>query len=273
MPASNTIGIVAVAAFAASVEAVPPGVDNHRRPAGGPDRRPAPAADHFGRPPSGIRSRRSGLRVAGFAAGPGETPPAAWAKPFRRSAAEIADHRHCRCCARAANGQRRRAAEQRDELAALHSITSSARPSSGSGMVEAERLGGLEVDDHLNFGGLLHRQVGGLLALEYPAGIDADLTEARLEHVWPHSSIRPPAATNSRRFDRSRAPRGATASAPSCSSSGEERILSVPITSRACCQLLNQACEDAVEVAFAAARAGCRSFTPSCLRRFLQILS
>ena len=33
------------------------------------------------------------------------------------------------CCARAASGQRRRTAEQRDELAPLHSITSSARAS------------------------------------------------------------------------------------------------------------------------------------------------
>ena len=37
------------------------------------------------------------------------------------------------CCARAASGQRRRAAEQRDELAPLHSITSSARASSVGG--------------------------------------------------------------------------------------------------------------------------------------------
>ena len=39
------------------------------------------------------------------------------------------------CCARAASGQRRRAAEQRDELAALHSITSSASSRNESGIV------------------------------------------------------------------------------------------------------------------------------------------
>jgi hypothetical protein len=38
---------------------------------------------------------------------------------------------------------------------------------------EAERPGGLEVDDQLDLGGLLNRQVGGLLALENPAGIEA----------------------------------------------------------------------------------------------------
>src|ERR1700730_7195643 len=42
---------------------------------------------------------------------------------------------------------------------------------------EAERLGGLEVDDQLDLGGLLDRQVGGLLALENPASVDADQTE------------------------------------------------------------------------------------------------
>ena len=56
-----------------------------------------------------------------------------------------------------------------------YSITSSARPSSGSRDGEAERLGGLEVDDQLDFGRLLDRQIGGLLALENPAGVDAGL--------------------------------------------------------------------------------------------------
>jgi hypothetical protein len=36
---------------------------------------------------------------------------------------------------------------------------------------------GLEVDDQLNFGDLLHRQVGRLLALENSPGIDAGRTE------------------------------------------------------------------------------------------------
>src|SRR5215470_4858723 len=38
---------------------------------------------------------------------------------------------------------------------------------------EAERLGGLEVDDQLDFGGLLDRQVGGFLALENAARVEA----------------------------------------------------------------------------------------------------
>jgi hypothetical protein len=46
------------------------------------------------------------------------------------------------CCALAASG---RAAEQRDELAPSHSITSSARPSSGSGTVRPSALGVLRL--------------------------------------------------------------------------------------------------------------------------------
>ena len=47
-----------------------------------------------------------------------------------------------------------------------YSITSSARASSDRRHVEAERLGGLEVDHQLVLGRRLHRQVGRLLALE-----------------------------------------------------------------------------------------------------------
>ena len=59
-----------------------------------------------------------------------------------------------------------------------HSITSSARASSVGGTVEAERPGGLEVDDQLEFGRLHNRKVGGLCALEDATGIDADLSYA-----------------------------------------------------------------------------------------------
>ena len=52
------------------------------------------------------------------------------------------------------------------------------------GHLEAERLGGLQVDDELELGRLHDRQVGGLLTLEDPAGIDADLT-IRIRNVSP----------------------------------------------------------------------------------------
>jgi hypothetical protein len=62
--------------------------------------------------------------------------------------------------------------KQTYEFAPSHSITSSA-PDQRVGDVEAERLGGLRVDVHLNLIELLDRQGGRLVALEYPAGIIA----------------------------------------------------------------------------------------------------
>src|SRR5262245_46364055 len=40
---------------------------------------------------------------------------------------------------------------------------------------EPKRLGSLEVKDQFDFGELLHRQIGGVLALENATDIDADL--------------------------------------------------------------------------------------------------
>src|SRR5215475_12737136 len=50
---------------------------------------------------------------------------------------------------------------------------------------KTERLGGLEVDDQLDFGGLLDRQVGGFLALENAARVEA--TQAK--HIGEVVSI------------------------------------------------------------------------------------
>src|SRR5262249_35130253 len=84
------------------------------------------------------------------------------------------NHRHPRllraCCER----PRSRAAEERDELAALHSITSSASASSLSGIWRPS-AGGLPVDHQLEFGWLHDRQIGGLLAFENARGIEANL--------------------------------------------------------------------------------------------------
>src|SRR5215813_2278999 len=121
------------------------------------------------------------------------------------------------CCARRERPRCCRAAEQRDEIASLikktrsHETTAKCvglakRPRSAKGLpfsssrvgrrpvgnsldhlvgareqpagnLEAERLGGLEIDDQLEFRGLLHdRQVGGLFTFENAAGVKSDLS-------------------------------------------------------------------------------------------------
>ena len=93
----------------------------------------------------------------------------------RAPATQKSNHRHRRLLrARRERPRRRRAAEQRDELAASHSITSSARASRVGGDIEAERLRGLEVDHELEFRRLQDRQIGGFGALENAANVDAE---------------------------------------------------------------------------------------------------
>ena len=163
---AKTIGMVAVAALSGAAQTVGGAGEQHRHL----------PLDQFGRqrrqliepPVSPAKFDRDVLALdkTAFAERSGETPPqvphGGW-----RTAAEETDHRHRRLLrARRERPRRRRAAEQRDELAPLHSITSSARASSVGGTVEAERLGGLEVDHQLVLGRRLHRQIGRLLALE-----------------------------------------------------------------------------------------------------------
>ena len=70
------------------------------------------------------------------------------------------------CCARAVSGQSRRATEQRDELAPIYSITSSAREQHGW-HGKAKGLGGNEVDDEVELGRLLDWDVAWLRAAQY----------------------------------------------------------------------------------------------------------
>src|SRR5262249_12713975 len=67
-----------------------------------------------------------------------------------RRGVKEANHRQCRLLRARLKWPRHRTAEQRDELAARHSITSSARASSAGGNFEAERPRGLEVEHRLS---------------------------------------------------------------------------------------------------------------------------
>ena len=71
------------------------------------------------------------------------------------------------CCARAASGHAAAAPPSSVmNSRRSHSITSSARASSARRHVEAERLGDREIDDQLEFGRLLDRQVARLRAAQ-----------------------------------------------------------------------------------------------------------
>ena len=71
-----------------------------------------------------------------------------------------------------------------------HSITSSARASRVGGHVEAERPGGDQVDDEIELGRLLDRQVGRLR----PAQNLVDISAARRNRSGKFASIRHQAA-------------------------------------------------------------------------------
>src|SRR5262245_54312594 len=106
-----------------------------------PARLPALANDRTGLPPSDTRWLHSALKITGLAEALAERGDDG-RRLARRPTAERPDHRRCRLlCARRERPSGRSAAEQRDELAALHhSITSSARTSSAVGTVRPSAL-------------------------------------------------------------------------------------------------------------------------------------
>ena len=163
--AAKTIGMIDVACFAARTTGVPEVTMTSTLSR---TNSAAISAQRSLRPrPSDTRSRRCGPRSS--------RAPAAAARR-RRSTGSVAeaelaprkpDGRQLRRLLRARRERPRgrRAAEQRDELAPPHSITSSARASSVGGTSRPSALAVLRLMSSSNLVGLLNRQVGRLLAL------------------------------------------------------------------------------------------------------------
>ena len=118
-PLVKTMGIVAVASLRPAPRSVPPA--RSRRPDDAPDRRPFPAADRSGPPPTVLDRRRSGPRLK---------PALLKALAKRRYEMGVvcqpmlvqeANHRHRRLLrTRRKRPRGRRTAEKRDELAPSH---------------------------------------------------------------------------------------------------------------------------------------------------------
>ena len=144
----------------------------------GRTRPPARRSAHCVLPPSDTRSQRSGPRSSRFRASRRTECGRPVGSGRSRAPAQEPDHRQLARLLRARRERPRgrRAAEQRDERAPFHSITSSAVASSVGGTVRPSILAVLRVDDQLELGRLHDRQVRGLGALEDAAAIDADLT-------------------------------------------------------------------------------------------------
>src|SRR5262249_12047587 len=102
------------------------------------------------------------LDIAGFAQAPTERAQTA-REHVRRFTAEVSDHGHRRLLrVRRERPCRRRAAEQRDELPPLHSITSSARASSVGGTVRPSAVAAFALRTNSNFVGCCTGRSAGL---------------------------------------------------------------------------------------------------------------
>ena len=151
-PVAKTIGIVVVAALAASAgEGC--SRDDHARPGGEPDRPPAPAADRIGLRPAVFDRHVLALDIAGFLQALAERARTV-REPVRRCAAEKPDHRHRRLLrARRERPRRRRAAEQRDELPPPHAGHGGSLPRVPPPIIPAR--------DPPGAGGLTHQEPAG----------------------------------------------------------------------------------------------------------------
>ena len=165
-PVTKTIGIVVVAALAASAAAECL-ASTITATCGEPVRPPAPAADRFDLRPAVFDRDVLALDIAGFVEalaerGQSMLPIVSASRHQRNPITGIAA-----CCARAASGHAAAAPPSSVmNSRRSHSITSSARASSDGGTSRPSALAVLRLMTSSILGRRLHRQVGRLLALE-----------------------------------------------------------------------------------------------------------
>src|SRR6516225_528912 len=134
-----------------------------------------PAAGHNSPPPSDIRPLRFLPRRSRLHSVPGEK----WSRPVqtnwaRRGRGNRLPASHAAERTRRAARSWRRSAEATIRACSFYDLSGAGEDRWGDG--QPERLCRLEVDDQLEGGRLLNRQIGGLLALEDPSDVGAELT-------------------------------------------------------------------------------------------------
>ena len=107
----------------------------------------------------------------------------------RAIAVEEPDHRHRRLL-RARRERPHAAAPPSSVMNSRRLIRSPRRRGRAASADLEQRLGGLEVDDEIEFGRLHDRQIGGFSALKDAAGVDAGADETRPQDRFRSSSAR-----------------------------------------------------------------------------------
>src|ERR1700680_3914116 len=117
-----------------------------------------------------VISATSPFKIGHFASKPASTQCPRWVKPGPRvpSVTLLLSHRQRNSTGRRAMSQ---SCQQKNSAPSFDHLVGATQQRKRDG--QAERLGSLEIDDQFDFGDLLNRQVGRLLALENAADVNA----------------------------------------------------------------------------------------------------